>query len=483
MKLKADDFQLFGVWDGILIFDHFTWYNPKVNELFSELSGVKRESLCLLKENTQYLFFSKKTVKQLENHWNNTDLNVECKKVESFLGKEAGLKERLGKISSQEAGNRSNQELCDLIDRCFLTCSEATVYDQYCMMSEGFVLPKLDSYLKKELEKQGRQNEYESVLATVTMPSFLSTTSSEELEVATLALKCKKANIEPNETELNQLTEKYGHVPCLLFSQAWNKEHYIQRIEEEKKQTKQVLEEKKRKIESFSLEQEKRIQAATKGFEKSGLPRLMQLLTFVRNESELMASLCHKVINPLLAESAKRLKISFYQARRLSPSELREFLVQEGNALELAESRKEIVGQYTNGDFVGIIEKSGLAEFARPLPVEKLGKENRRCASAGKAIGKVRQVRPKEDIFSFRKGEVLVAFGTCIDFLPAMRLARAIITENGGITSHAAIISRELEIPCIVGVKDALSQYKNGALVEIDAGNKEITILKINPGE
>ena len=62
---------------------------------------------------------------------------------------------------------------------------------------------------------------------------------------------------------------------------------------------------------------------------------------------------------------------------------------------------------------------------------------------------------------------------TTPDFVPAMKKAAAIVTEQGGITSHAAIVSRELGVPCVIGTKIATRVLKDGDLVEVDA-NKGI---------
>ncbi len=62
------------------------------------------------------------------------------------------------------------------------------------------------------------------------------------------------------------------------------------------------------------------------------------------------------------------------------------------------------------------------------------------------------------------------------DFLPAMKKASAIITDEGGITCHAAIVSRELKIPCIIGTRIATKVLKDGDLVEVDA-NKGIEMV------
>ncbi|MCP6717649.1 PEP-utilizing enzyme, partial [Klebsiella pneumoniae] len=58
-----------------------------------------------------------------------------------------------------------------------------------------------------------------------------------------------------------------------------------------------------------------------------------------------------------------------------------------------------------------------------------------------------------KDIDQFKQGEVLVTLMTSPDWVPAMKKAAAIVTNNGGMTCHAAIVSREMQIPCIVGTK------------------------------
>ena len=75
----------------------------------------------------------------------------------------------------------------------------------------------------------------------------------------------------------------------------------------------------------------------------------------------------------------------------------------------------------------------------------------------------------REAIHGIRKGDVLITTMTTPDFIPAMKKAVAIVTDQGGITSHAALISREMGIPCIIGTKSATQLFKTGDMVEVDA--------------
>ena len=102
-------------------------------------------------------------------------------------------------------------------------------------------------------------------------------------------------------------------------------------------------------------------------------------------------------------------------------------------------------------------------------------------ASTGKGKelikGKVRIVfDPIKD--RFNKGEILVSGMTRPEFVPLMKQTKAIITNEGGITTHASIISRELNIPCIIGTKVATDVLKNGDNFQLDLNTGIIKILK-----
>ncbi|MBU3934493.1 phosphoenolpyruvate synthase [Patescibacteria group bacterium] len=84
--------------------------------------------------------------------------------------------------------------------------------------------------------------------------------------------------------------------------------------------------------------------------------------------------------------------------------------------------------------------------------------------------GKVRVIKDVSKIAQFKPGEVLVTNMTDPDWVPVMRIASAIITNEGGKTCHAAIVSRELGVPAIVGTQKATSVLKNNQIVTADCG-------------
>jgi len=97
------------------------------------------------------------------------------------------------------------------------------------------------------------------------------------------------------------------------------------------------------------------------------------------------------------------------------------------------------------------------------------GKVRGRGIGKGKVRGKVRVILHARDFGKMRKGEILVTYDTNPEFLLILRKMKAIVTDNGGISCHAAIIAREFNVPAVVGTRFASQVFKDGDLVEVDA--------------
>lgn len=99
-------------------------------------------------------------------------------------------------------------------------------------------------------------------------------------------------------------------------------------------------------------------------------------------------------------------------------------------------------------------------------------------AFKGYAKGRVRIIKNKHRIHELQDGEILVSPMTTPHFLSAMKRAAAIVTDEGGITCHAAIVAREFQKPCIVGTKTATKVLKDGDFVEVDATRGVVKKIK-----
>lgn len=105
------------------------------------------------------------------------------------------------------------------------------------------------------------------------------------------------------------------------------------------------------------------------------------------------------------------------------------------------------------------------------------------AASPGIGTGEVKLLKSPKEISKVKEGDVLVAPMTSPDYVPAMKKAAAIITDQGGQTSHAAIVSRELGIPCVVGCKKATKVLKDGNIVTVDGKEGKVYLASKVKGE
>lgn len=147
----------------------------------------------------------------------------------------------------------------------------------------------------------------------------------------------------------------------------------------------------------------------------------------------------------------------------------------------IAARQKNGLVVYENGTarFVSDKEKPG---YLKLLEKEQVGSDvaeiTGQAGSPGVATGTVNRIVSPMHTNKMQPGDVLVAPMTTVDFLPAMRLASAIVTDIGGITSHAAIVARELKIPAVVGTKIATKSLKDGEKIEVDGTKGVVKRIK-----
>lgn len=182
---------------------------------------------------------------------------------------------------------------------------------------------------------------------------------------------------------------------------------------------------------------------------------------------------------PVLDVLAKKIKISKENIKFILPEEIDKIdLVSFQKELEL---RTKIFIDYAEFNkkrvtFVLDNAKNIFVKISEKLDESKIIKGQ--VAYSGKIRAKVRVCLSLEAINNLLAGEILVASMTRPEYLSAMHKASAIITDEGGITCHAAIIAREMKKPCIIGTKNATQILKDGDLVEVDADKGIIKILK-----
>ena len=178
------------------------------------------------------------------------------------------------------------------------------------------------------------------------------------------------------------------------------------------------------------------------------------------------------------------------ETRELSDAEGRRPVLSDEEVREVAELGVRIEEHYGSPqDTEWAFNEEGSAWMLQSRPVTTAGGEamgggagergrelvHGLGAAPGEAAGKVRVISTLEQAGELRDGEVLVTHMTAPDWVPLMRRAAAIVTDSGGMTCHAAIVSRELGIPCVVGTGEATKVLRDGEVVTVDAGAGAVT--------
>jgi pyruvate,water dikinase len=129
-------------------------------------------------------------------------------------------------------------------------------------------------------------------------------------------------------------------------------------------------------------------------------------------------------------------------------------------------------------NFSGVEAEKVLKNELGTIDYSKAEKLVGSIAQKGLVQGEVRLIISEHEVHKLLDGEILVASMTDPDMISAMKKAGAIVTDEGGITCHAAIVARELKKPCIIGTKIATKVLKDGDYVEVDANSGVVKILK-----
>ena len=291
-----------------------------------------------------------------------------------------------------------------------------------------------------------------------------------------LKIAAKKKAAENVNRLLEKHIKKYFYLSCGFFDEeSFSRKDFNDRLEDILRR-KETLEKFNHNFKKISREKEKLLNilkpdSATRRIIGFG-SECVYLKDFIRGNLSRM----HYFNKLLFIAIAKKFGGKWQDIANLTPSEIRE-LLQGKRKIE----KRETMILYS--DEKGI---KWLAGKKAKLLVNDIKKHSTTAdadeivgtiANNGKVVGQVKIILKASDLGK-SKNFVLVAPMTTPDLMPAIRRAIAVITDEGGITSHAAIISREMGIPCIIGTRIATKVLKDGDLVEVDANKGIIKIIK-----
>lgn len=327
----------------------------------------------------------------------------------------------------------------------------------------------LDEYLL--VEKKIPIGEYQKLIT----PAYLSFLEREKRELFKLA---KLKNIKWQDKALERHTANYQWIHFDYASLVADKKYFKKQLHELKKNPPKIDDDK------LAMAAKKRL------MEKYKLSSLIKYWLKILDEAYFLMDIkkevltqVHFAISEVYKEIGKRVGLGLKEIRWLLWREAKQALLKKSKiSKKLIKQRKSFsAGKTVNGitRFLGLNDLHVLlADIAKDQKVDRKIREIKGVVgSPGQVKGKIRYLKSARECSKVKQGEILLVSNTTPDFMPAIRQAKAIITNEGGITCHAAIVSRELKIPCVVGTKIATQVLKTGDWVEVDAN---IGVIKRN---
>lgn len=307
-----------------------------------------------------------------------------------------------------------------------------------------------------------------------------------ETRIIVSELKNKNA---PLDKMLEKHAQKYGWLGYGTVGPNWDKNYFIDILASLVRQNAQP-EKLLRNLEQYKkitfLKQKKYQKELTIDATHKRLFKIARGLVFTKGLRKDSMFHSYSVIENLFREIGRRFYLSVQQVRFCYPHEIKSLLLQGKFSAAKLNERYKFSVQYSFGKHYKddiLLEGKKAKDFLKTLRFFRVDIKDVKflegdCASSGQARGEVRIVNIKKDMQNMKKGNILVSGATNPDLVPAIKKSSAIVTDVGGITCHAAIISRELGIPCVIGTKIATKVLKNGDMVHVDATHGKVTIIK-----
>lgn len=374
----------------------------------------------------------------------------------------------------------SNNELSERLDKFFQEYKAAVG-----LIGIPTILDfELESEVK-EILQEGGKNVLE-IFPFLAVSSKQIETVKERDELLDIAIRVQEDKLNLDSEEFDEVVKKHAEKYGWIYSTLFQFGNYGKKeIKNEIQSLKNAAEMK----EKFLKEREKRLEEANEVIEnilseegKDKARFLQEAIYFRTARIEWMNKACF-IVRSLFEEVANRIRVSFNELIYMLPEEIHDSL-----KIGVADDslKKKIIERQDGYSYISdndneylLLTGSELKEWKEKLVKLEVGNDIKGVtANKGIIRGIVKVVRDRGELDKVEVGNILVSSLTTPDFIVAMRKAVAIVTDFGGLTSHAAIVSRELGVPCIVGTKNATKILEDGDIVEVNADEGIVRKIK-----
>ncbi len=334
------------------------------------------------------------------------------------------------------------------------------------LVIDGILKKELVQYLESDLKIVGKK-EQDLLLSKLIVPKKKSFFVQETEMLFNIALKLQ--NNEDIDKDINDFLNKFSWMSSVAYlGKFQTKGDVLRKVQD---LLKEDLKEKLVLIQEVKKETNKKYQEALQKINKSGalidLIKLSQEFLYLQTYRLDIFSLAHYNAYSLYEEIGKRFGYGTEELVYLTGDEiLKLFGREQVNKKEIGDRQKNYALVLKNDQFTLFSGNNVNKTYQQQVDeIEIKGM----VANRGRAKGKAKLIFEIEDIEKVEKGDIIVSPMTRPELMPALVKAGGIITDFGGILCHAAIVSREFGIPCIVGTEKATKVFSDGNLIELNA--------------
>lgn len=412
-----------------------------------------------------------------------TNPNISTDLMANWRADEHAFEDYFTNFETEELADISDSELTD---ECYKYAGLAGARFTSSSIIDHFALgtdEQISQMLRDEVGSLAGESDFSKIFSVATAPVHQSFINEAEISVLEVAIKVQQGkNIDSPEiqADLKNLEKKYF----------WIKNNYVdsnfvsaREFGEEISAwlaTGKDLQKELDKIKSTSAKNKIAKDELFNQYQFSPLLKTLLKISedFTRWQDERKRATYLSIYlgHSILSQMAKRKSIDPNLTKYLLPNdEIKKwFLTGKISEAELkARQQKSVVIWKYDTQYVFVADESEEVYQIMLGDVENEVASDVRglVAMTGKAIGTARILGSANEVDRVKQGDILVAVMTRPDYVSAMKRASAIVTDEGGITSHAAIVSRELGTPCIIGTKVATKVFKDGDKIEVNANH------------
>ncbi len=412
------------------------------------------EQVYIPEENNEVCYIGEeqwnKLIQNLKKRWNENNIkkfeNLFMKTGKQYVNFSNGM-------YPKNLKNKSNKYLKSLYLKYQKLAVRYTSFIWTTFLLNDIFSEKAKNIIHKYIEgKDSKQKYYDAVFSPSKKASILKLAS----------IVSRKQNI--TKKMMLELHNKFKWVSCLdIHNPPWNLNEFMQYV-------RQIRKKKQKSGISYQLIL-KKLKIKPKDKEVLATAKRFAYMKDLRDDFRRKAVYYAQI--SLFKELARRMKINLQDISYLQEKDIINFLDKGIKTANIKERQKGFVVFFDSNKDLACASGNKIKMTMRKLGLsirEGYSTEIKGVpASNGIAQGKVTIVKGVKDLYKVKKGDVLVAVTTHPDYVPAMQKAVAIVTNEGGMTSHAAIVAREFGVPCIVGTKVATKILKGGDMVEVDA--------------